>query len=1068
MGRWYAAGVTQGERHRIALSRTGRWGLVRDREKPGIELVDLAGTMPNRIVDVPDDALVEFVGRELWAVHDQQLARLSPTDLRPLMPLLKIPGTTTRIVPTGGATVAEALLLGEPSVRAIPRDGAFSFAVLDAFEPEERVIAAIGGRLYVASAGTVRAIERGREIWKLTQPGTVVDVVNLFGGRVIAVWFRQATEDLIAIVKTDGQLIHRITLPPIERWAVAEELGEAWALLRDGGVIRRIDLRYGRTLAVGQPVVSVRLLSIDQHGRQAVAVTGEGEVIQLATANLLRLIPNTEGETSTELPAPPVEEPTAETASNGHEITFGTPIPLLPPARSPIDARASTPAPQRPRPRVEVADALPLAFGPPADRVGETTAAPYESARAHLDLLLDLVAARTTVAIADAWNAGRLSPNNSTPRPADEVPALDGRSRGLAADQVLEARGRLAMRQRAAGELVTELAAANKHLPFPTLVRELGLSPVASQILLVAAAPLLRGEIARLYGVLSNDPARPLVDRFLIEQLIAGNIGARRDEIARELALDAPLVRNGLLQIDPAPIPLFARIVVPETLLDRLRGFGPVRTDDVSHVRQATTPLDRLLIPPEVKAKLVTALAEPTSPHAPIRVVIRGRRSTGRHSLIAALAARLGRDIVAIDTARLPRGRRDMLILLRAALFRASLHGLIPVLSGLEAIEPTDVDVRDAVRHALRNHPGPICIVTYPEATLPIDPGFVAIDLPPLSEIERANAWDRLTRDAGLTADVNLLAARYRIGPGIITNVIRDLTAMGSGHGDATAALDKQVRQYVAARLDHVAKRVERTAHWEDVALPEEILDSLREFISRARHRRTVYEEWGYDAKMTTSRGLTALFYGPPGTGKTMVAGVIAQELGLDMYRVDLARVVSKWVGETEKNLAEVFDAAEDGQVLILFDEADSLFAKRTDVKTSNDRYANLEVNYLLQRLDTFEGIAILTSNLDGAIDPAFKRRLSLRLQFPFPDEETRLRLWTSHVTAETPIAGDFDFTDLARRYPLSGGYIRNCALRAAFLAAHEGRRLAQSHLVRAIQLEYREIGKLSTTSRLE
>ncbi|TMQ09171.1 MAG: ATP-binding protein [Deltaproteobacteria bacterium] len=257
-------------------------------------------------------------------------------------------------------------------------------------------------------------------------------------------------------------------------------------------------------------------------------------------------------------------------------------------------------------------------------------------------------------------------------------------------------------------------------------------------------------------------------------------------------------------------------------------------------------------------------------------------------------------------------------------------------------------------------------------------------------------------------------------------------------------------------------------AHWEEVALPEELLDSLREFIGRARHRRTVYERWGYDAKLTSARGLTALFYGPPGTGKTMVAGVIAQELGLDLYRVDLARVVSKWVGETEKNLAEVFDAAEEGQVLILFDEADSLFAKRTDVRTSNDRYANLEVNYLLQRLDTFEGIAILTSNLEGAIDPAFKRRMSLRLQFPFPDEETRLRLWAGHVTPETPTLGDFDFPELARRFPLSGGYIRNCALRAAFLAAHEGRPMQQAHLLRAVQLEYREMGKLSTSSRLE
>src|SRR6185436_3027891 len=167
-----------------------------------------------------------------------------------------------------------------------------------------------------------------------------------------------------------------------------------------------------------------------------------------------------------------------------------------------------------------------------------------------------------------------------------------------------------------------------------------------------------------------------------------------------------------------------------------------------------------------------------------------------------------------------------------------------------------------------------------------------------------------------------------------------------------------------------------------------------------------------------------------PGTGKTMVAGIIARELGLDLYRIDLSRIMSKWIGETERNLAAVFDAAEDGQAILLFDEADSLFAKRTEVRSSTDRYANLEVNYLLQRLDTFEGICILTTNLDGSIDPAFKRRMSLRLQFPFPDEETRVRLWAAHVPSEAPVAGDLDFAELARRFPLSGGYIRNSALR--------------------------------------
>jgi SpoVK/Ycf46/Vps4 family AAA+-type ATPase len=244
--------------------------------------------------------------------------------------------------------------------------------------------------------------------------------------------------------------------------------------------------------------------------------------------------------------------------------------------------------------------------------------------------------------------------------------------------------------------------------------------------------------------------------------------------------------------------------------------------------------------------------------------------------------------------------------------------------------------------------------------------------------------------------------------------------------------------------------------------------DSVRELIGRARHQRTVFEDWGYDRRITSARGLTALFYGPPGTGKTLVAGLIARELGLELWRIDLARVMSKWLGETEKNLAEVFDAAEEGQVMLLFDEADSLFAKRTEVKSSNDRYANLEVNYLLQRLDSFEGVAVLTTNLEGSVDSAFKRRLSMRLYFPFPDEELRAELWAAHVPPEVPCAGDLDFADLARRFPLSGGYIRNSALRAAFLAAQEQRPLAQDHLVRAVQLEYRELGKIATTGRME
>lgn len=259
-----------------------------------------------------------------------------------------------------------------------------------------------------------------------------------------------------------------------------------------------------------------------------------------------------------------------------------------------------------------------------------------------------------------------------------------------------------------------------------------------------------------------------------------------------------------------------------------------------------------------------------------------------------------------------------------------------------------------------------------------------------------------------------------------------------------------------------------RLAAWSQLVLPADILDSLLGLVGRIRHRRRVFDDWGYGAMTSTGRGLTALFQGGPGTGKTMVAGAIARELGLELYRVDLSRVMSKWIGETERNLAAVFDAAEDGHAIVLFDEADSLFAKRTTVSSANDRWANLEVNYLLQRLDSFEGIAILTTNFGTSIDNAFKRRLTYRVTFPFPDEEMREQLWRSLIPAEVPVAGTLDFASLAQRFRLSGGYIRNAALRAAFLAAEEGSALTHAHLERAIRAEFREIGKLAETGALE
>ena len=226
-------------------------------------------------------------------------------------------------------------------------------------------------------------------------------------------------------------------------------------------------------------------------------------------------------------------------------------------------------------------------------------------------------------------------------------------------------------------------------------------------------------------------------------------------------------------------------------------------------------------------------------------------------------------------------------------------------------------------------------------------------------------------------------------------------------------------------------------------------------------------DQWGFREKLSKGLGVAALFSGPPGTGKTMVAALIARELGQELYQIDLSRVVSKWIGETEKNLARVFDAAEGANIVLLFDEADALFAKRTEVKSSNDRHSNAEVNYLLQRVERFEGVCILTTNFEGSINPAFKRRLAVRLEFPMPEKAERLQLWRRIVPRSRRDRERRRLRELAEDYELAGGNIRNAVLRAAFLAASLDRAIDMDLLTRAIKLEYRDAGKLSSTGRL-
>ena len=674
-----------------------------------------------------------------------------------------------------------------------------------------------------------------------------------------------------------------------------------------------------------------------------------------------------------------------------------------------------------------------------------------------------VAAALAVRAIAEGWDSGRLgAAADELPRER-EVLGLLGANQGLAGQRVREASETLADVMAEARKLDESIA---KLKPLDELVEEFGLSPLARMVLMLVAAPQMWGEVAQLYGVVANNATRDVVDEDRLRQLLGPRVNPH--DLAHELGPAQPLLHFGLLHAATSSPRPFLGLSPDSLVLARLRA-DPLDRDPLGKlvIVPAAKPLDELRIPDPIAEAIKLAIAR--QPVRPLRIVVRGRDGSGRRTLLASLAGLANRRLAMVHLNDLA-DTRPTAGELRRALERCAVAGWIPCVDGLDSVPSDDRLLRDKLRRVIGEFPGPLALRLDREATPLIDAGYFQIDLPDLSETERLEIWRKELADHGASssaADLAPLTARWRIGPGTIHRVVAHVTEGGVTEL-TTPVIDHAVSQHLERRLGDVAEKVRYLPQMADMVLPADILDSLKEFLSRMRLHRMVFEEWGMSRVASTGRGITALFQGPPGTGKTMVAGALARELGIELYRVDLSRVMSKWIGETEKNLGNVFSAAEEGQAIILFDEADSLFTKRTEVKSSNDRFANLEVNYLLQRLDSFIGIAILTTNFGAGIDSAFKRRLAFRIHFPIPDEEQREQLWRTHLPPTLPTTDDLDLADLARKYPLTGGSVKNCVMRAAFLAAAEDVKLSQDHLLRAVRLEYRAAGKLSESGPLE
>jgi len=610
--------------------------------------------------------------------------------------------------------------------------------------------------------------------------------------------------------------------------------------------------------------------------------------------------------------------------------------------------------------------------------------------------------------------------------------------------------------------------------PLATLFQAFALSPSERRVLLVLIAFEASSDLRQLLRFLTNDAARVHPDVGILRALIYSDANGT-GRLVRELGPDGVLLRMRLIETAgprATGVPLLLRPVSVAPRVFELAA-GVVRL--APSVASLATLVDgtgalALLHADKLTAEIDMLVRGAGRGPVPL---LAGSDGSGRRSLLVRAAAACGQQALVVRSSLLPRDPETLEPVWIELCREAALFGALVVLEDLDHwLDQGDnahSTLRMRVDGLLDRASVSIAATAGKSERRLITPtrGFVTVAVPAPDEGQRAILWKQALADSTDDALIAIAAGRYPVTAGVIHRAGTMVLAQSTPRGDAPTLADVHhgLRATMDVKLGGLGMRVQVSQRWDDLVLPEEALLEIREFIARVKHRRLVYETWGFDRKVARGLGLSALFSGPPGTGKTMVAGIIAGELGLDLYQVDLSRIVSKYVGETETNLANLFDAAESGHAVLLFDEADSLFAKRTDVKSSVDRYANLEVNYLLQRLEAFRGITILTTNFDTAIDEAFRRRLSLQVAFPVPEEDERKALWRALLPTEASVDADLDLDLLAERYAMTGGYIRNAVLRAAFLAADRGGAIGMDELVRACALEYASMGKVMSSS---
>jgi hypothetical protein len=610
--------------------------------------------------------------------------------------------------------------------------------------------------------------------------------------------------------------------------------------------------------------------------------------------------------------------------------------------------------------------------------------------------------------------------------------------------------------QHAKFESLADHAPINTQIDAPASLAILGrvfsLTPFELDLLVLCVAFELDGRIAGLCARAHDDAQRAYPTFALALTLF--------DEPSWDVTtMERPLRRWHLIDVERRPaVPLtLSPLYSDARTVDFVKGFNHIDERLLSlAIPLEIAVTERLPGSQRAIVDLIVSAYMHAKQREPAKIQLAGADAQAKLVIARAVAVSLSRNALRLHAAWLPPAPSEIDDL--AALLQRE-GALVPTLIVLDAQDVNDERDSDAarpVRRLLSRDIGDVLLLTR-SAWSGIGESSIALDVDPPTPSEQRASWDKLL-DGVESEDVSAqLATQFCLD---LSSIERIASAARADRGDQplTRRLWDECCRYLKPRLDSLAMRLDAKATWDDIVLPLEQLQQLHEIAQQVRGRYTVYEEWGFAEKMNRGLGISVLFAGDSGTGKTMAAEVLANDLRLPLYRIDLSSVVSKYIGETEKNLRKLFDAADSGGFVLFFDEADALFGKRSEVRDSHDRYANIEVNYLLQRIEAYRGLAILATNAKAALDQAFARRLRFIVSFPHPNIADRKRIWQKAFTLNTP-ADNLDFDRLAR-LNATGGIIHNASLGAAFAAAGVKSSVNMSLVLTSIMTEYRKLNR--------